>query len=350
MQGDAGWTGGRAIEECIRAQIEPEPFSGVVLISSGGRVLFEGAYGLANRPESIPNRIDTRFQTASGCKAFTATAVLQLIDRDKLRPETPLAACVDIDFPSYDPGITIHHLLTHTSGITSYFEEDLDPDYEALWRDRPMYRIRKPADFLPLFQNKPMKFRPGERFDYNDGGYILLGLVLEAVSGLSFAEYIEKHVLAPAGMEETGYFPTDRLPRRTAYAYIRNDDGTWRTNFFAVPIVGAPDGGAYTTAPDMSRFWKALIDGILLPAPAAAAMLETRVVTGLDSPYSHYGYGVWMDKPDDLVRKHFVVGSDPGVALYSALYPERDVILTLIGNTGGALWPLYRSIENALKL
>ena len=194
MQGDGGWAGRGAVEKCIRAQIKPEPFSGVVQISEGGRVLFEGAYGLAIRPEAIPNRIDTRFQTASGCKVFTATAVLQLIDRGRLKPETPLVACVEAEFPNYDPGITVHHLLTHTSGIISYFEEDLNPDYEALWRDTPMYGIRRPADFLPLFQHKPMKFRPGERFDYNDGGFILLGLVIEAISGLSFAEYIEKHL------------------------------------------------------------------------------------------------------------------------------------------------------------
>ena len=350
MQGDGGWTGPGSIEKCIRAQVEPESFSGVMQILRGGRVLFEGAYGLANRPESIPNRINTRFQTASGCKAFTAAALLQLIDRGKLKPETPLAACVDIEFPDYAPGITIHHLLTHTSGITSYFEEDLNPDYEALWRDTPMYRIREPGDFLPLFQNKPMKFRPGERFDYNDGGYILLGLVLEAISGLGFAEYIKKHIFDPARMNDSGYFPTDRLPDRTAYAYIKNDDGTWRTNFFAVPIVGAPDGGAYTTAPDLARFWEALRSGRLLSAPVAAAMLEPRVITDLDSPYNHYGYGVWVDKPGNSVRKYFVVGSDPGVALHSAFYPERGMILTMIGNTGGALWPLYKDIERAINL
>ncbi len=350
MQSGFEWTGGRAIEECIEAQSEPEPFSGVVQLSRAGQVLFEGAYGLAIRPESIPNRVDTRFQTASGCKVFTGTAVLQLIDRGKINPETPLASCVDAEFPNYDPGITIHHLLTHTSGITSYFEEDVNPDYEALWRDIPMYGIRKPGDFLPLFQNKPMKFRPGERFDYNDGGYILLGLVVETVSGLSFAEYIERHVFAPAGMDGSGYFPTDQLPERTAYAYVGNKNGTWRTNFFAVPIVGAPDGGAYTTAPNMTRFWRALKDGVLLRAPAAAAMLAPEVATSLDSPYSHYGYGVWIDKPGDSVRKYFVVGSDPGVALHSAVYPQEDLILTLIGNTAGALWPLYRSIESAIKL
>jgi CubicO group peptidase (beta-lactamase class C family) len=342
------WAGASAIEECIGNQSEPEPFSGVVQILRVGEVLFEGAYGLAIRSESIPNTVRTRFQTASGCKVFTGTAILQLIERGKLKPDTPLASCVDAEFPNYDPGITLHHLLTHTSGITSYFEEDLDPDYEALWQATPMYNIWRPADFLPLFQNKPMKFPPGERFDYNDGGYVLLGLVVEAASGMSFTEYIEQRVFAPAGMTDSGYFPTDRLPERTAYAYIRDRDGAWRTNFFAVPIVGAPDGGAYTTAPDMARFWRAIKDGVLLREPAAAAMLKPHIATTLDSPYSHYGYGVWLDKPGGSLRKYFVVGSDPGVALHSAVYPERDIILTMIGNTGSALWSLYKVIEGSL--
>ena len=355
MHGDDEWKVRKAVEKCICAQVEPEPFSGVVQISESGRVLFEGAYGFAIRPEAIPNRIDTRFQTASGCKVFTATAVLQLIDRGKLNLDTPLAACVNVEFPNYDPGITIEHLLTHTSGITSYFEEDVNPDYEALWQNTPMYGIRRPADFLPLFQNKPVKFKPGEKFDYNDGGYILLGLVTEAAGGRSFAEYIEEHVFVPAGMEDSGYFATDRLPERTAYAYIKTEDGSWRTNFFAVPIVGAPDGGAYTTAPDLAKFWEALRSGRLLSAPIATAMLEPRVATGDDSSYSHYGYGVWMDRPGDStgrssVRKYFVEGSDPGVALRSAVYPDKDLTLTMIGNTGSALWPLCRSIEKVLGL
>jgi CubicO group peptidase (beta-lactamase class C family) len=348
------------MEKCIKAQIDPEPFSGVVRISEPGRVIFESACGFAVRSEAIPNRSDTRFQTASGCKAFTATAVLQLVDRGRLRLDTPLADAVRAEFPNYDPGITVEHLLTHTSGIISYFEEDLDPDYEALWRDTPMYKIRRPADFLPLFQNKPMKFRPGERFDYNDGGYILLGLVIEEASGLAFTEYIEKHVFAPAGMNDSGYFAADRLPGRTAYAYIQDEDGSWRTNFFAVPIVGAPDGGAYTTAPDMAKFWEALRSAELLGSGLTEAMLQPRVATGLEPPYSHYGYGVWIDRPESptgtgtaagtSTRKHFVEGSDPGVALRSAVYPEKDLVLTLIGNTGRALWPLSRAIEKTLNI
>lgn len=339
------------VTDCIENQTEPEPFSGVVYLTRGDEVLFERGCGLAIRSESIPNRSNTRFQMASGCKLFTSVAICQLVERGELGFDTLLSECIDVTFPNHAPDITIDHLLTHSSGITSYFEEDVAPDYEALWRDVPMYKMRGPRDFLPLFQHKPMKFSPGERFDYNDGGYILLGLVIECVTGRNFSAYIQERVFEPAGMEDSGYFPTDQLPERTAHAYIQNTDDTWRSNFFAVPIVGGPDGGAYTTAPDMAGFWKALTGERLLTAETTRLLMETRVATSLKSPYTHYGYGVWIDRPEEVVKKHFVEGFDPGVALRSALYTdEGNTLLTVIGNTGKALWPLYREIEKILAL
>jgi CubicO group peptidase (beta-lactamase class C family) len=335
---------------CIERQRDPEPFSGVVRVTHGEAVLFEGAYGLAIRSECIHNRIDTRFQTASGGKIFTAVAICRLIERGELSLDTRLTECVDEVFPDFSPEITIRHLLTHTSGITSYFEEDVAPDYEALWRDLPVYRVRGPRDFLPLFRDKPMKFAPGERFEYNDGGFILLGLVVERATGKPFPDVVEEAVFERAGMRDSGHFPADRLPDRTACAYIPDEDGSWRTNVFAVPAVGGPDGGAYATAPDLARFWSAFTGGRLLEAGTVRSLLEPQIATGLKPPHTHYGYGVWIDRPDERVRKWFVEGSDPGVAMRSALYPGPGVVLTMLGNTGGALWPLYREIEELLGL
>jgi len=336
--------------ECIESQTEPEPFSGVVYLTKGNEVLFEKGHGFAIRSESIPNESNTRFQMASGCKVFTSVAICQLVEQGELGFDTLLSECVDVALPNYAPDVTLRHLLTHSSGITSYFEEDVNPDYEALWQDLPLYKVRGPRDFLPLFQHKPMKFSPGERFDYNDGGYILLGLVIECVTGMGFSAYIQKGVFEPAGMEDSGYFATDQLPERTAYAYIKNADETWRTNFFAVPIIGAPDGGAYTTAPDMVRFWQALIQKKLLNAETTKLLLGAQIATRWDPPYTHYGYGVWIDQAEGVVRKYFVEGFDPGVALRSAVYADGDLILTVIGNTGNALWPLYDALEKVLSL
>jgi CubicO group peptidase (beta-lactamase class C family) len=338
------------VDRLVAQQSEPENFSGVVHVTRGEEVLFAKAYGNAIRAESIPNRLDTRFQIASGCKVFTAVAVCQLVERGLIAFGTRLRDCVDADLSGLSADITIAHLLTHTSGITSYFEEDVDADYEALWCDVPMYNIRRPKDFLPLFQRKKMKFAPGARFDYNDGGFLLLGLAVEAVTGIDFSHYIERSVFAPAGMDDSGYFATDRLPERTAYAYIKDPDGTWRTNFFAVPIVGGPDGGAYTTAPDMARFWRALTGHELLREETTGIMLKPHVATVDDPPSTHYGYGVWIEKTGEKIRKYFVEGLDPGVAMRSAFYLEGDLVLTIMGNTARATWPLYRKIEQELGL
>jgi len=340
----------RQLADCIDSQTEPEPFSGVVYLTKGDKVLFESAHGFAIKLEFIPNKVNTRFQMASGCKIFTSVAICQLVEKGKLGFDTLLSKCVDVEFPKYAPDIAIHHLLTHSSGITSYSQEDAEPDYEALWQRLSMYKVREPRDFLTLFQHEPMRFSPGTRFEYNDGGYILLGLVIESVTGMSFPAYIRENVLEPAGMDDSGYYRTDQLPERTAYAYIRKADGTWRTNFFAVPIIGAPDGGAYTTAPDMHLFWKSLVGKKLLNTELTGFMREARIATSMKSPHTHYGYGIWIDQPDGTVRKRFVEGYDPGVAMRSAVYAHEGIILTVIGNTADALWPLFRRIEKVLDL
>ena len=338
----------KQIDEIIRQHTDPEPFSGVFRLSKSDQVIFEAGYGLAIRSEGIPNRANTRFQTASGSKIFTSLAVCRLVEQGELALDARLTDFLPDEFPDFDPEITVRQLLTHASGITSYFEEDIDPDYEALWREIPMYAVRGPRDFLPLFQGKGMKFPPGERFEYNDGGYILLGLILEAVTGDSFPDIIQEAVFNPAGMVDSGYFPADQLPERTAYAYIQNPDGSWRTNIFAVPVIGAPDGGAYTTAPDMASFWTALRDGKLLSREMTEALLSPQIETGWKVPYTHYGYGVWIEQVESVCRKFFVEGYDPGVSMRSAYYPSDDLTMTLMGNTVDFLWPLYSKIEQVL--
>ena len=338
------------INEFVQNQASPEPFSGVIYLTKEDEVLFAGEYGSAIKSEAIPNRLNTRFQTASGCKGFTALAICQLVDSGLLDFDTPLKDCLDTPFPNYPPDITIRHLLIHSSGITSYFEEDVNSDYEALWNNIPMYMIKKPGDFLPLFQSKPIKFMPGERFDYNDGGYILLGLIVEKFSGMSFPSYIIENIFKPAGMTDSGYFATDMLPERTAYAYIQNSDGSWRTNIFAVPVIGAPDGGAYTTAVDMKKYWTALLANKLCSANITPAITGVQIETGLKDPYGSYGYGIWIDQRNAGIKKIFLEGYDPGVAFRSAVYPEMKIMLTMLGNTSEALWPLYKKVEDEFNL
>lgn len=327
----------------IAAQPLPEPFSGVISFSRpDGRL--DAAFGQAIRALHLPNTVETRFQMASGCKVFTAVAVGQLIERGLLTPHTPLLDCLEVPLPHIAPSVTLHHLLTHTSGVPDYFDESVMHDYAEVWKDRPMYRVRSPRDFVPLFHHLPMTFAPGERFAYNNSGFILLGLVVEALTGQSFTSYVQQHIFAPAGMTDSGYFWADSLPDRTAYAYLRRPDGSWATNIFSVPIVGGPDGGAYTTAGDMERFWTALSGGRLLNPEW---ILRARVPTGRSGPSAHYGYGVWVDEARGG-PEFFVEGSDPGVALRSTFIPGKEAIFTVLGNTGEALWHFYDPLKSAL--
>lgn len=333
------------LDEIVKRMRSPEPFSGVVSLRQAGALLFEAAYGDAIRAESIPNRVDTRFQVASGCKIFTSVAINQLFEQGRLSPDTLLRDCAGVPLPYFAPDVTVHQLLTHTSGVPDYFDEAVMDDFEELWRQLPMYMVRRPADFLPLFRDKPMQAPPGSTFAYNNGGYVLLGLIVEHVTGMPFPEYIDEHIFRPSGMRASGYFATDQLPRGTAQSYIENADGSWRSNIFAVPIVGGPDGGAYTTAADMAQFWQALLAHTLLGAETTASLLAQQVETGSPPPYDHYGRGVWIEAGAQGIRKYFVEGSDPGVAFRSAVYPAQELILTLLANTGRTLWPLFREIE-----
>lgn len=305
-------------------------FSGVVLVVDRGTVRYQRALGYANRSDQLPNTLTTRFGIASGTKTFTAVAIGQLVARGLLAFDQPLAMCAGVPLPWLHPGVTLHHLLTHTSGVPDYFDEAIMDDYAALWHSVPMYRIRRSADFLPLMQDRPMQFEPRARFHYNNGGYVLLGQVVEHIAGMSLPEYMAEHLFRAADMRDSGYFATDQLPARTAYGYVDDPQGPgWRTNFFAIPIIGGGDGGAYVTAPDVIAFWRALLNHTLMPAPLTQAMLTPHAVT---EEGMSYGYGLWMKQLPDGTQRYSMIGGDPGVSFRGVCYPDRDLQIVAIGN------------------
>lgn len=322
------------------------PFSGVVTVHQRGAQVFAQAYGHANKSDSLPNKLDTKFATASGAKTFTAVAICQLIEQGKLALDARLVDVLDVKFPRFDPAVTVHQLLSHTSGIPDYFDEEVMDDYEALWTERPMYSIRVPKDFLPLFQDAPMKSAPGEKFAYNNSGYIVLGLIVEQASGMAFPDYVQRHIFDPCGMRDSGYFRTDRLPANTATGYIRDADGGWRSNIYAVPIVGGADGGVFVTAPDVHKFWDNLRNNRLLGEGMTRAMLSVQAT--MDDADA-YGYGVWLKTADGTVTRVHMEGADPGVGFFSAVYREQDVEFTVIGNTGDDTWPAVKAVISAVS-
>ncbi|WP_077619319.1 serine hydrolase domain-containing protein [Bacillus sinesaloumensis] len=304
-------------------------FSGVILAKQEIEILVQAAYGYSNRAEEMKNIVNTKFGIASGCKLFTAIAICQLIEKGLLTPQTRLKDCLAIKFPHFDVNINVHHLLTHTSGVPDYFDEDVMDDFEELWKQNPMYLIRELKDFLPLFQHNSMMFEPGERFHYNNAGYILLGLIIEQIAGKSFTDYVIENIFKPCGMEDSGYFSLDNLPKNTAIGYIDNEEGSWRTNMYSIPIKGGSDGGAFVTAPDMMRLWDALLHHKLVSKETTNLLLTPHVHAEEDE---YYGYGVWISKRDSDIYKYHVMGYDPGVSFASSHYPASGLTLVIPSN------------------
>ena len=335
------------VERIIAEQ--KQSFSGVVMVRRGGDVVHAKGYGLAHRAEEIPNRIDTRFGTASGTKTFTALAVCQLAEAGKIDLDTPISEYIREGLPKYDPDVTVHQLLSHTSGIADYLDDDLsDDDYAALFTRYPVYTLRGPNDYLPMFPDG-MAFKPGERFVYNNGAYILLALLVETQSGIPYTKYVEEHVFARAGMIDSGFFESDHLPARTALGYLEEKgDGIWRTNVFLLPIRGGGDGGAYVTAPDMIKFWDALNSNKLMSKAMRDRMLSIHA-TDADDPSDHYGYGVWIvTDAAGQITQYSAIGEDHGVAFSSAMLPQHESVVTVISNTKGPTWSLARDLRTAI--
>lgn len=320
----------------IMDKMEDIDFSGVAYLHK--EETWTAARGFANRADERPNAVDTRFGIASGSKLFTAVAVCQLVDAGKLNFDDKLSELLPQAFPHFN--VTVHQLLTHTSGIPDYFDEQVMEDYEELWKQQPMYSMQTASDFIPLFKDQPMMFEPGEKFHYNNAGFIALGLIVEQVTGKEFAEVVEEQIYAPANMQSSGYFRLDRLPGETAFGYIE-EDGVWRTNQYAIPIRGGADGGAYVTASDMASFWICLMDGTLLSKEMLQKMLQVRT-SGKDG---EYGYGIWIQRQGDEVLKYHVMGYDPGVSFHSAFYPADGDILTVLSNKGSGAYEITETIE-----
>ncbi|QCR31248.1 serine hydrolase [Lysinibacillus sp. SGAir0095] len=334
----------KSLQEKLETLQEEIQFSGTVLVTQGGDEIFNASYGYANRNDKIENLRNTKFGIASGCKIFTSVAICQLVEQGKVEFQTKLKDILSIDFPHFDSNITVHHLLTHTSGVPDYFDEEVIKDFEELWMRVPMYQIRSLKDFLPLFQNHKMKYPAGERFSYNNSGYILLGLIVEELSGRSFDEYVLEHIFKPAGMKDSGYFELDRLPARSAIGYIDFEDGRWKSNIYSIPVKGGSDGGAFVTAPDMLKFWRALTSYSLLNKENTDWLLSIHE-TVEDS--ISYGYGIWIED-DGQTRQYILMGYDPGVNFRASFYPKQDLQIVVCSNGSSGAYKVISLIQDEL--
>ena len=338
-----------AFERHLRDLEAADAFPGVVRITVGGVERFAGAYGFASRAWRVPNTLETRFDTASITKLFTAVAALQQVDAGAFGLETSAIAYLGLDGTAISPDVTARHLLTHTSGIGDDADEEAGESYEAVWRDRPNYSVREAVDFLPQFVHRAPNFPPGQGCRYNNCGYVLLGLMIERATGRSYRDVVRQDVFAPAGMADSDFLSMDRVNERLAEGAdpIRDGAGVitgWKRNIYSYPPIGSPDSGAHVTAADLDRFMRAVLEGRLLSPELTAAFLAPQVIHGVrDGWVEHYGFGPWFHVDDDgtlvFLEKD---GSNAGVSGLVRHYPARDLTVVMLSNLDDGVWEPIR--------
>jgi CubicO group peptidase (beta-lactamase class C family) len=246
----------RRLTKSIDSLATAGQFSGVAVLAKNGVAVFQRATGMADRERGIAINPETAFNLGSINKDFTQIAILQLRAAGKLDLDSTLATYWP-DYPNKEVArrITIRQLLRHSSGIGGNI---FDPPAGGKRSD-----IRTLGDFLPLFVNEPLQFEPGSRNAYSNAGYVVLGLLIERLSGNDYYTYVREHIFRPAGMTRTGSYFVDSLPSNTAIGYTRGDENApantpLRPNIRDLPGRGSSAGGGYSTAQDLVRFVQAL--------------------------------------------------------------------------------------------
>ncbi len=330
-------------------------FSGAVAVTRGDEPIFAAAYGYANRAWQAPCTLDTRFDTASVTKLFTAVATLQLVERGAFGLETSAIGYLELEGTTISSAVTPYHLLTHTSGIADDADEEAGERYEDLWVSEPNYSVTETADHLPHFVTKPPNFAPGEGCRYCNCGYLLLGLMIERATGSPYRDYVCAGVFGPAGMRRAGFFRMDVVEPDVAEGVeaMRDTQGRvvgWRRNIYSYPPIGSPDGGAHVTVGDLIAFHRALSEGKLLGPELTAAILTPHALHSRRSGRTHMmGYGLEFEVTDDgRVRSYHKEGVNVGASGLLRHYPDHDLTLAILGVGEHAIWEPVRVFDSAV--
>jgi CubicO group peptidase (beta-lactamase class C family) len=313
-------------------------FSGTVVVAKRGKPLFSGAYGEANKDFGVRNTVDTKFNLGSMNKMFTSVAIMQLAEAGKLSLDDTLGKFLPAGSMRADvlSKVRVKHLLTHTSGLGSYFS----PRWDSL--SRSMFRTVD--DWMPLVKDETLQFEPGTRWAYSNTGMLLLGKVVESASGKDYFEYVRERIFQPAGMTSTDSYELDRVTKNLAVGYEREETprGTqYRNNIFQHVIRGGPAGGGYSTVGDLTRFAVALQEGRLVSREGVR--LLTTPKPELSSP--DYGYGFGIDAGGRIVGHS---GGFPGISAQLDIYLADDYTVAVLANYGGAAQPVIEKARTLL--
>ena len=315
-----------------------DAFSGTVSLARKGVPLYQAAFGEANKDFGVRNTLDTKFNLGSMNKMFTAVAVMQLVEAGKISLDDTLGKFLPVGAMKLDvlSKVRVKHLLSHTSGLGSYFTPEWDRQSRALWRSVD--------DWMGLVKDESLQFEPGTRWAYSNTGMLVLGKVIEKASGQDYFAYVRDHIAKPAGMTSTDAYELDRVNRNLAVGYEREGEDAngpiYRNNLFMHVIRGGPAGGGYSTVTDLTRFAEALESGKLVSAAGVRTLTTPKPELG--SP--EYGFGFGVEAGGRVVGHS---GGFPGINSQLDIYVGEDYTLAVMSNYGGGAQPV---IEKARSL
>lgn len=360
----------KSFRENFEALSSRELFSGNVLLARDDEILFQESYGLANRDEDIPNRVDTRFNLGSINKMWTALATMQMVERGQVSLDDNIGRYLGRDWirPEVGESVQIRHMLSHCSGLANYFHGGFEQSSRRLFKALDDYR--------PLVCDQTLLFTPGSQTRYSDIGFLLLGVIIEKVSGQSYFDHIRQHLTGPLDMADSEAFDLEEVNRRIAIGYLRAPlnptaeerakplDPTpsaqmtpaerfdraladqealirrgfvWQNNLFMHVVKGGPAGGYYSTAPDMLRF----ADGLRRHRIVNSATWQ--LMAAPKAPSTSLGYGTMIDRGSIGHSGNF-----PGISAQFALFPDGYTLILLANMTnaaGIAQTQLYRRLD-----
>ena len=315
--------------------------SGVIRVDLDGGVVVQRAYGLAHRGLGVPNTVDTQFAVASGSKGLTALGVMSLVEAGALGLDTTARSLLGADLPLIDDRVTVEQLLAHRSGIGDYLDEDELDDNNDYVMTVPVHELATTEQFLAVLDGHPTKFEPGERFNYCNGGYVVLALLAERAAGVPFHDLVDQRVCRPAGLTDTAFLRSDELPGRAAVHYL--DDEGLRTNVLHLPVRGNGDGGVYTTAADVHALWDAVFAGRIVSLDTVDEMVRPR--SDVPEMAMRYGLGFWLHESTDAVS---LLGADAGAGFRSVHDRDRGFTFTVMSNKTRGSWPVSERIDALL--
>ncbi len=304
------------MQQVIQSYVTDKSFMGSILVAKDGKLLINQGYGDADLEWNVPNTPDTKFRLGSLTKQFTAASILLLEERGKLKVEDPVSKYLP-DAPAAWEKITIYNLLTHTSGIPNFTSF---PDYRTTeWKDTT------PAELVARFRDKPLEFEPGTKFNYSNSGYILLGYLLEKISGQSYGDFLQQNIFTPLGMADSGIDTNAAILPKRAQGYSPSPKGIQHTGYISMTIPFSA-GAIYSTTGDLLKWEQGLFGGKVINETSLKKMT---------TPFKEsYAFGLFIGENGG----HKQISHGGGIEGFNTslnYYPDDKLTVVVLANLNG---------------